>query len=286
MSMRSTGPVDLGGEGLAGPLGFALLLGGGWVVWSLFELSIALALGAIAFVGVCVFLLIEVMREDRPSPLGEPQQLLVALLLGLAVLCALLIYPLSVEFHIVPFADAGWIAIGFFYASLIAGAWIAISALGRSLAMVAGAAVVAAMAVLPAPRGAADPADKDSEWKITLSVLDENGDPLEFAVAQCSSAMVWDGEGPATFDHGFPQVTAEDGKAHFTFHEDMRLKVAVCTALKEHDRVSLRPTEDDFARATYPPKSITMASPFPGGDYKLTLRLEPRKDSASSMLQR
>ncbi len=99
--------------------------------------------------------------------------------------------------------------------------------------------------------------------------------------------MVWDGEGPVEFDAIVAQTTDEDGRARFTFHEDTRLKVAVCTALKEHDGggIWMEPREDDFAKAMYPPKSITLASPFPGRDYKLTLKLEPRKQTADQAAQ-
>ena len=263
--------TPLGGDGFGGPVAVALLVGAGFSLWSVFALSTALGVAAVLFIALCIYVLFQL------GALEEPQSVWVGILLVLAILGVLLIHPLTIDYQVVPFAWAGWTVIGLFIASLLAGAWLVLSALGRALAMIGAAAAVAAMVVLPPPRGAG--ADDAEPWHIDLTVLDENGEPLKEAVAQCSTAMVWDSDGPVEFSHLVSQTTDEEGLARFTFREDTRLKVAVCTALKENDSgaIWMAPREEHFARALYPPKSAVLAAPFPGHDYKLTLQLERRQ---------
>ena len=284
---RGTSPLTAGEPGV---FGIAFVLGAGWVVWSLFEVSLALAIGVIGFVAVCGFLFYEIVKHgdmaDDLGPFEQAQQVLGAILLLLAILGVLLLYPLAIGNHIVPFAIAGWTITGLFYASLVAGAWIAASALGRILAMIAGAAAVAALLVLPAPAMSADPTDKESEWRITLSVVDHHANPLHNAVAQCTAAMVWEGEGPVQFRHSLLQLTDDGGIATFTFHEDPRLKVAVCTAFMDSQPMEWLTSDTSTAERTlYPPKSVVMASPFAGGNYKLTVKLEPKAGACSPSVE-
>ncbi|MDZ4741506.1 MAG: hypothetical protein SGJ03_16620 [Alphaproteobacteria bacterium] len=290
MGNQSRGTSPLGTAGEPGVLGIVFVLSAGWVAWSLFEVSLALAIGVIGFVAVCGFLLYEVIERmdmaDDPGPFEHAQQVLGAILLLLAILGVLLLYPLVIGNHFVAFATAGWTITGLFYASLVAGVWIAASALGRILAMIAGAAAVAALSVLPAPAMSADPTDKESEWRITLSVVDHHANPLHNAVAQCTAAMVWEGEGPVQFHPHLLKLTDDGGIATFTFHEDTRLKVAVCTALMDSQPMEWLTSDATTAERTlYPPKSVVMASPFAGGNYKLTVKLEPKAGACSPSVE-
>jgi hypothetical protein len=273
---RGSLPVG-GGDSIGGVVGLAVFGGAAWLVWSIFAVSIALGIGTIAFVALCVYLLVQL---DKLKPLEKG---VAAVALVLAALGALLLDQLAIENHVLPFAAMGWAIVGLFYVALVAGAWVAASAIGRVLAMLAGATTVAAMLVLPAPAGSADANDKDSEWSIELTVLDQGRAPLKGAVAQCSAVMVWDADAtqPVTFDLHFAQETDDEGRAKFVFHEDPRLKVAMCTALKENEDgpTYMQPSEHEFSAALYPPKSVVMASPLPGREYKLDLELQRRAQS-------
>ena len=276
-STRGTSSAG-GGDGLSGAVGLAVFGGIGWLLWSIFAVSIALGAGTLAFVAICIYLLIHLDK------LARVEKVIAALALVAAALGAVLLDQLSIENHVVPFAIAGWSIIGLFYVALLAGAWSAVSAFGRLLAMLAGASTVGAMLVLPAPAGSADPADASSEWSVELTVRDGHQAALRGAVAQCSAVMMWgaDAATPLTFDLLLAQETDDQGKAKFTFHEDPRLKVVQCTALKENENgpTNMQPEEYEFTQALYPPRSVVMASPLPAHTYKLDLELERREGTS------
>jgi len=265
------GPVHQDNGGFVGMVGFGAVCVAGWSLFSLFWVSIFLGAAALGFVAFCIWML------TRIDPLPQPRKGVAISALLLAPFGVVLVYPLVFDSHVVTFPLAGWTIAGLLAIGLTT-AWSVVTTLMRVIALLLGTALTTYLVIFPTPSGAGDPDDDANDWKIELTVVDETGAALKDALAQCEAVMFWNKDVPLNFDLSFRRRTDDAGHAEFTFREDTRLKVAVCSAMKERDQpMSWRaPEDDEIASAVYPERSAVMASPLPGGDYKMTLRLERR----------
>jgi hypothetical protein len=226
-------------------------------------LSASLSVGLIGVVCLIVIFRIRTLVKREPT---FKQSGLVVFLLFSSLAISILIYPLTILAHLVPFSAAAWTATLLYVAAVALCLRSELSRVFKILTSLIGITMVLGLVIFPAPAGSADPADKSEEWSIELTVLNDRGKPITGALAECTAVMVWDHDVPFRVSADVGIGTDSEGKAKFTFHEDTRLKAALCEAMKDGGAY-----EPD-----YPPQTAILASPFRGGDYHLQIMLIPK----------
>jgi hypothetical protein len=250
-------------------VGGGSLLGGGAVLLGLLSASPFAALTEVAYLVLALFIISRLARNK-----GSVNAWMSRLVWATLVL-SLLVCPLSIWAHIVSFNVVTGAITALYIGSVVICLRSQLSIVFKFFATALAVAMVAAFVMLPAPAASANPDDKSSEWNIHLTVLDEAGKPIQDAQALCVTAMVWDRDKPFDAGAGVAAATDADGKAEFTFHEDTRLKVAICQATKQG--------QDSFEQTLdYPPQTAVLVSPFRGQDYAVQITLPSKPHSEGS----
>jgi hypothetical protein len=169
-------------------------------------------------------------------------------------------------FHWVSYTLVGWFVTGLYGAGLLLTFLKKINALLGLVSILFGIGMATALVMLPTPSGALPPDDPAHRWRIALSVRDANGEPVQGTLSNCAAVMRWDLEDAAVFRSGSGTFTDDQGKASFTFHEDVRLKAGACIAFK--------PSTQD--QEGYAPRTNASATLIPGDDVRIEIVLDER----------
>jgi len=138
---------------------------------------------------------------------------------------------IAVAAHWVPYLWVAGASIGLFVASLVAGTFAALSKLWKALAALFAICAVTAVVVLPAPKGTEDPEEESNKWRVEVSVVDADGQPVEGATVRVAVVMAWETGGNLSVDE--PAKTDKDGRiSERTFTEDPKLKAVIVEADK------------------------------------------------------
>lgn len=138
---------------------------------------------------------------------------------------------IAVTAHWVPYLWVAGASAGLFVASLVAGTLAALSKLWKALAALFAVCAVTSVIVLPAPKGTEDPEDESNKWYVDVSVVDDDGQPVEGAMVRMAVVMVW--ETGANLSVNDPATTGKDGRiAERVFTEDPKLKAVIVEAEK------------------------------------------------------
>lgn len=242
--------------------GFGALIG----VISLFAASIYLVGFAVVFIAFSIWMMVDANRE-RPDENGIHQ---IGSLLVLGA-CACVVFGGLVVFlaHWVPYAVVGWLTTGLYVSGFLA-MFAALSGLLRLLGLLMAAAMIAGMILLPAPsEGATE--DEENKWKVELTVVDADDNPIAGAITNCASVMVWAQQSAAILESGTGHYTDDEGKTEFEFTDDTRMKAAVCMAFVPSSR-----DEPGYAVRTG-----AVAAPVRGVTYPVQIRLTERTPPGS-----
>jgi len=156
----------------------------------------------------------------------------IALIVGSICLSFLAGIPVYI-FHWVSFELAGWIVTGLFVGGLVFGVFSRLKAFLAFLAVLCTAAMVTSLVLLPVPSASIAEDDTSRSTFVDLLVVDEFDNPRPNARAQCELRMIWNANDAPKVTTSISSGTGvtEDGRASFVFHEDPRMKVAVCSAI-------------------------------------------------------
>jgi len=133
--------------------------------------------------------------------------------------------------HWVPYLWVAGASVGLFVASLVSGAFAVLGKLWKLLAALFAVGAISAIVLLPQPKGTEDPEDESNKWRVEVTVIDADGQPLQNATVRVAVVMAWDSAAALTVQDA--ATTGEDGRiADLTFTEDPKLKAVVVEAEK------------------------------------------------------
>jgi hypothetical protein len=248
-----TGPeLDAGGVAIMG-LGIAAVL-------CVALIGAASAIAAIATVGYVIFAALLYRRAIKAGEAIRFRKMVVALLwistVG-SVLSGLLVF----RWHWFPFTVAECIVTITYIAALGLGLLRVLSKLLKFLAVLLTFTMVTSAIVLPVPKGGEDTSDEDNHWSVIVTVIDQDGNPLAGALAQCIVLIDW--LDSYSVEEIAPRITHRSGSADsWEFTEDRRLKSVLCGAQKP----------SDSRNGDYPFRTMMLVAPHHGeNDIEITL---------------
>lgn len=136
-------------------------------------------------------------------------------------------------FHWVSFKVVGWGVTGLFVGGLLFGILQRLHALLALFALLVAAAMASALIFLPVPDASIADDDASRETFVDLLVVDEFNQPRANARAACVLRMIWNSDDAPEISTRRSTGVTDEGHAIFIFHEDPRLKVAVCSAMAQ-----------------------------------------------------
>lgn len=253
-----------------GPGGVAILGLGIAAVVCIAATGAASAIAAVATVGYVIFAALLYRRAIKAGEAIRFRKMVVALLwistVG-SVLSGLIVF----RWHWFPFTVVEFIVTITYIAALGLGLLRVLSKLLKFLAVLLAFTMVVSAVVLPVPKGGEDTSDTDNHWSVTVTVMDQDGNPLAGALAQCMVLIDWlDGH---SLEGIAPHVTHKSGRADsWEFTEDRRLKSVLCGAQKH-------PVweDPDPRNADYPFRAMMLLVPHQGeNDIEIALTENPR----------
>lgn len=170
------------------------------------------------------------------------------------------------RWHWFPFTVVECIVTITYIAALGLGLLRVLSKLLKFLAVLLAFTTVVSAVVLPVPKGGEDTSDTDNHWSVTVTVIDQDGNPLAGALAQCMVLIDWlDGH---SLEGIAPRITHSSGSADsWEFTEDRRLKSVLCSAQKS----------SDSRNPDYPFRTMMLLAPHQGeNDIEITLTKNSR----------
>ncbi|MEI2768392.1 MAG: hypothetical protein V9E86_07885 [Nitrosomonas sp.] len=96
--------------------------------------------------------------------------------------------------HWVPYLWVAGASVGLFAASLVSGVFAVLSKLWKFLAALFAICAISAVVVLPQPSGAEDPDDETNKWRVEVTVIDADGQPVQNATVRVAVVMAWDAQ--------------------------------------------------------------------------------------------
>ncbi|MBK9974032.1 MAG: hypothetical protein IPP14_04580 [Planctomycetes bacterium] len=133
--------------------------------------------------------------------------------------------------HWVPYLWVAGASVGLFAASLVSGVFAVLSKLWKFLAALFAICAISAVVVLPQPSGTEDPDDETNKWRVEVTVIDADGQPVQNATVRVAVVMAWDAQAALKLKDSTP--TGADGSiADLTFTEDPKLKAVIVEAEK------------------------------------------------------
>lgn len=248
---QTSSELDAGGVAILG-LGIAAVL-------CVAATGAASAIAAIATVGYVIFAALLYRRAIKAGEAIRFRKVVVALLwisTAGSVVSGLIVF----RWHWFPFTVVECIVTITYIAALGLGLLRTLSKLLKFLAVLLAFTMVVSAVVLPVPKGGEDTSDTDNHWSVTVTVIDQDGNPLAGALAQCMVLIDW--LDSHSLEGIAPRLTNSSGKADsWEFTEDRRLKSVRCGAQKpsdSHDPFS------DSRNADYPFRTMMLLAPHQG----------------------
>ena len=191
--------------------------------------------------------------------------------IGLAVFYAPILFSLHV-----PFPLYYSILYSSYVLGLISGLWKATNWWFRIVSTLLAIVMLSGFAITTnssqeAKTGSGDEATAtETEWKIKLTVLDADQQPVAGALAECTSLAAGDKDKPVEFKSAFAKKTDEKGVAEFDMSN---AAIAGCIALKA-------PSSDlSDAQTGYKPKAVIVLEPaVPNPESEATIKLDEAGD--------
>lgn len=245
--------------------GVAILGSGIAAVFSVAAIGAASPIAAIATVGYVIFAALLYRRVSKAGEAIRFRKTIVALLwistVG-SVVSGLIVF----RWHWFPFIVVECIVTITYIAALGLGLLRVLSKLLKFLAVLLAFTMVVSAVVLPVPKGGEDTGDTDNHWSVTVTVIDQDDNPLAGALAQCMVLIDWlDGH---SLEEIAPRITHKSGSADsWEFTEDRRLKSVLCGAQKRSDW-----EDPDPRNANYPFRAMMLLAPH-RGENDLEIRL-------------
>jgi hypothetical protein len=226
MTQYSTGSMSGAGVGDAGPL---TMIGGAAFIGNVIGLFAFtwVALLVFGYIALLIVLSVQASRAAKNASAAESG----SVVLMLSCLAALVGGVLVGAFHWVQYQHAAYVVLGLYAVAVVV--WLAgraFTAGWSCLFPALGLAMLLAARLLGSPPGADDMEQAENWTPVTVTVVDEEGNPIEGATVYLDLVWFWQGDPELEGDDRewwSEGTTAGDGTARMALHEDPRFKQLV-----------------------------------------------------------